>query len=82
MLVNQIAHDGRLRPPQCLRLLFQQRNVLLIHFQGDRFHAAKVLPTRQQVNTGIVVVLDNRVLSKKYGQAFLDALPKCPVEIV
>jgi len=31
---------------------------------------------------GIVVVLDNRVLTKKYGQAFLDAVPKCPLEII
>jgi hypothetical protein len=31
---------------------------------------------------GIVVVLDNRILSKRYGQAFLEALPKCPVEVV
>jgi hypothetical protein len=31
---------------------------------------------------GIIVVLDNRVLTKQYGQSFLDALPKCPVEIV
>ena len=37
---------------------------------------------RTKSDTGIVVVLDNRILSKKYGQAFLDALPKCPVEIV
>ena len=37
---------------------------------------------RTKADTGIVVVLDNRVLTKKYGQAFLDALPKCPVEIV
>ncbi len=37
---------------------------------------------RTKADTGIVVVLDNRVLVKKYGQAFLDALPKCPVEIV
>jgi ATP-dependent DNA helicase DinG len=29
-----------------------------------------------------VVVLDNRVLTKRYGQAFLDALPKCPLEVV
>jgi ATP-dependent DNA helicase DinG len=29
-----------------------------------------------------VVVLDNRILSKKYGQAFLEAVPRCPVEIV
>jgi ATP-dependent DNA helicase DinG len=27
-------------------------------------------------------VLDNRVLSKRYGQAFLEAIPKCPVEVV
>ena len=37
---------------------------------------------RTTSDTGIVVVLDNRVLTKRYGQAFLDALPKCPVEIV
>jgi ATP-dependent DNA helicase DinG len=37
---------------------------------------------RTKTDTGIVVVLDNRVLSKRYGQAFLDALPKCPVEVV
>ncbi len=37
---------------------------------------------RTKSDTGIVVVLDNRVLTKRYGQAFLDALPKCPVEIV
>ena len=37
---------------------------------------------RSKTDQGIVVVLDNRVLTKRYGQAFLDALPKCPVEIV
>ena len=37
---------------------------------------------RTKTDTGIIVVLDNRILEKKYGQAFLDALPKCPVEIV
>lgn len=37
---------------------------------------------RTKTDTGIVVVLDNRVLTKRYGQAFLDALPKCPVEVV
>ncbi len=35
---------------------------------------------RTTTDSGIVVVLDNRVLTKRYGQAFLDALPKCPVE--
>jgi len=44
---------------------------------------AKVFLLWQNVNTGIiVVVLDNRVLTKQYGHAFLDALPQCPVEIV
>jgi ATP-dependent DNA helicase DinG len=37
---------------------------------------------RTKTDTGIVVVLDNRVLAKRYGQAFIDALPRCPVEIV
>jgi ATP-dependent DNA helicase DinG len=37
---------------------------------------------RTRTDTGIVVVLDNRILTKKYGQSFLDALPKCPLEIV
>ena len=37
---------------------------------------------RTKTDTGIIAVLDNRILVKKYGQAFLDALPKCPVEIV
>ena len=37
---------------------------------------------RAKTDTGIVVVLDNRILTKRYGQAFLDALPKCPVEIL
>jgi ATP-dependent DNA helicase DinG len=37
---------------------------------------------RTKTDTGIVVILDNRVLTKRYGQAFLDAIPKCHVEIV
>jgi len=37
---------------------------------------------RTRSDTGIVAVLDNRVLTKRYGKAFLDALPKCPVEVV
>ena len=37
---------------------------------------------RTKTDTGIIVVLDNRILVKQYGQAFIDALPKCPVEIV
>jgi ATP-dependent DNA helicase DinG len=37
---------------------------------------------RTKTDTGIIVILDNRILAKQYGQAFLDAVPKCPVEIV
>lgn len=37
---------------------------------------------RSKSDKGIVVILDNRVLTKSYGKAFLDALPGCPVEIV
>jgi ATP-dependent DNA helicase DinG len=37
---------------------------------------------RTKTDTGIIVILDNRILTKQYGQSFLDALPKCPVEIV
>jgi ATP-dependent DNA helicase DinG len=37
---------------------------------------------RTRTDTGIIAVLDNRVLTKRYGRAFLDAVPKCPVEIV
>jgi len=37
---------------------------------------------RTKSDHGIVVVLDNRIVTKPYGRAFLQALPKCPVEIV
>ena len=37
---------------------------------------------RTKSDQGIIVVLDNRILVKRYGQAFLDAVPKCPVEVV
>jgi len=37
---------------------------------------------RSKSDKGIIVVLDNRLLTKQYGQSFIDALPSCPVEIV
>ena len=37
---------------------------------------------RTKSDEGIVVVLDSRVLTKRYGQIFLDSLPKCPTEIM
>jgi ATP-dependent DNA helicase DinG len=37
--------------------------------------------SRSRTDTGIVVVLDPRVVRKPYGRRFLDALPACRVEI-
>jgi ATP-dependent DNA helicase DinG len=34
---------------------------------------------RRQDDKGVVVVLDKRILTKRYGQAFLNALPECTV---
>jgi ATP-dependent DNA helicase DinG len=37
---------------------------------------------RTASDEGIIVLLDNRVVTKSYGKAFLRALPECPVEII
>ena len=37
---------------------------------------------RTKSDRGIIVILDNRIVTKPYGRAFMSALPKCPVEIV
>jgi ATP-dependent DNA helicase DinG len=37
---------------------------------------------RTKTDTGIVVVLDNRILAKQYGKAFIEALPQCPLEVM
>ncbi len=37
---------------------------------------------RTKRDRGIIVILDNRIVTRPYGRAFLQALPKCPVEIV
>jgi ATP-dependent DNA helicase DinG len=37
---------------------------------------------RSKKDEGICAILDNRVLTKPYGRAFLKAMPDCPVEIV
>jgi ATP-dependent DNA helicase DinG len=42
--------------------------------------AGRLIRTRD--DKGIIVVLDNRLLTKQYGQAFIDAMPQCPVEVV
>ena len=37
---------------------------------------------RTKSDHGIAVILDNRIVTKPYGRAFLQALPKCPVKII
>jgi ATP-dependent DNA helicase DinG len=36
---------------------------------------------RAKSDTGTIVILDSRILSKPYGRAFLRALPECPTKI-
>ena len=37
---------------------------------------------RSEKDSGLVVILDNRVVTKRYGKMFLDALPSAPIKIV
>lgn len=37
---------------------------------------------RTRTDTGLVTILDSRILSKRYGRTFLESLPTCPVEII
>lgn len=37
---------------------------------------------RTERDKGLVCILDNRILTKRYGKAFLNALPDAPVEII
>jgi ATP-dependent DNA helicase DinG len=37
---------------------------------------------RSKSDKGIVVVLDNRIVTRPYGRAFLKALPECPVKVI
>jgi DNA polymerase-3 subunit epsilon/ATP-dependent DNA helicase DinG len=34
---------------------------------------------RRQTDEGVVIILDKRVITKRYGQMFVDALPECTV---
>src|SRR5437773_1831915 len=37
---------------------------------------------RTKSDRGIIVILDNRIVTRPYGRAFMQALPKCPIEII
>jgi ATP-dependent DNA helicase DinG len=36
---------------------------------------------RKHADKGVVVILDRRILTKKYGKFFIDSLPRCHMEI-
>lgn len=36
---------------------------------------------RSKTDSGVVTILDSRILNKRYGRTFLDSLPRCPVEV-
>ena len=37
---------------------------------------------RNKSDEGIVVLLDSRIVKKRYGRRFIEAIPKCPIEVV
>lgn len=37
---------------------------------------------RSKTDTGMITILDSRIISKQYGRVFLHSLPRCPVEIM
>ncbi|HEX4640009.1 MAG TPA: helicase C-terminal domain-containing protein, partial [Chthoniobacterales bacterium] len=37
---------------------------------------------RTRSDQGIVVILDNRIVTRPYGRAFLQALPECPLKVI
>jgi ATP-dependent DNA helicase DinG len=37
---------------------------------------------RTSDDRGIVTILDSRIARKPYGRMFLNALPRCPVEVI
>src|SRR5947209_13421113 len=37
---------------------------------------------RTKSDHGIIVILDNRIVTRPYGRAFLQALPECPVKVI
>ena len=49
-------------------------------FDRERQGVGRLIRTK--TDKGIIVVLDNRILAKQYGRTFMNAIPKCPVEVV
>ena len=36
---------------------------------------------RTKEDTGIIVILDSRIVTKRYGSQFLNSIPHCPIQI-
>lgn len=53
---------------------FSIPNAVLMFRQG----AGRLI--RSKTDTGIIVVLDPRIVTKYYGRSFLNSIPHCPVE--
>lgn len=37
---------------------------------------------RSRMDTGMITVLDSRIIRKSYGRVFLTSIPRCPVELI
>ena len=37
---------------------------------------------RSKTDTGMITILDSRILSKQYGRTFLLSIPRCPIELL
>ena len=37
---------------------------------------------RSTSDTGMVTILDERILTKQYGPLFIHSIPRCPIEIL
>ncbi|MHC4929649.1 MAG: helicase C-terminal domain-containing protein, partial [Planctomycetota bacterium] len=37
---------------------------------------------RNKSDSGMVVVLDSRIVQKRYGRQFIAAIPKCHIEVI
>jgi ATP-dependent DNA helicase DinG len=37
---------------------------------------------RRSDDTGLITILDSRIVQKSYGRIFLESLPRCPIEVI
>ena len=84
---NERGIDGLVKLlPACLELIESRGGDSFAEYSLPeailklRQGVGRLIRTKQ--DSGIVVILDPRVLTKSYGKAFLNELPQCPVEVV